>query len=412
MGGGGADLVIGNPPYIQLGKIDKELRGKYKKVGYKTFVGRGDIYQLFFERGCDLLKPGSGILGFITSNNWLKIDYGKSQRRFFHEHHPIFLIDIGKGVFEQATVEVAIFVVRSGDKPDGKLVSKDFPATGQNSSFPPNIPLGQTVVLKGDSPWCILDETGHAMLEKIMKAGRPLREWDVEIKVGVSTGADDAFLVSDNVRKSIMDKDKKSGKIFKPAWTGEDLEKWHTESRGKWLIAVPTDGIDIDRHPEVKRHLMKFGAKKFEVVSGAKKYSKFKEDKLVWIDVAAEGRSRVTYDTKGVYCIDSTYFMTGENLKYLCAMLNSRVLRWFMENMAPQSGAGATRWKKIYVGEAPIPSLNEAGQRPYVELVDKLIKAKTADPKADVSAMEEKLDKMVFKLYDLSEVEIKVIKEG
>ena len=68
----GFDVVIGNPPYIQLQKNGGELGKLYKDTGYETFARTGDIYQLFYERGCRLLRAPQGLLAYITSNSWLK----------------------------------------------------------------------------------------------------------------------------------------------------------------------------------------------------------------------------------------------------------------------------------------------------------------------------------------------------
>ena len=83
----GFDIVIGNPPYIQLQDEGGQVGKRYRAQNYLTFHGRGDIYQLFYERGCELLKPQTGVLAYITSNSWLKTGYGKSLRQWFADCH-------------------------------------------------------------------------------------------------------------------------------------------------------------------------------------------------------------------------------------------------------------------------------------------------------------------------------------
>ena len=73
----GFDVLIGNPPYVQLQKDAGRLRERYKDAGYVTFISTGDIYQLFCEQGCNLLTPRHGVLSYITSNSWLRAEYGK-----------------------------------------------------------------------------------------------------------------------------------------------------------------------------------------------------------------------------------------------------------------------------------------------------------------------------------------------
>ena len=106
---GGFDVVIGNPPYVQL-QSSKELSESLENIGYKTYEKTGDLYCLFYEKGNDILKE-NGYLGFITSNKWLRANYGKSLRRYLLENTtPQLLVDLGSGIFESATVDSNILM--------------------------------------------------------------------------------------------------------------------------------------------------------------------------------------------------------------------------------------------------------------------------------------------------------------
>ena len=88
----GFDIVIGNPPYIQLQDDGGRLGNKYDTAGYTTFAKSGDIYVLFYEKGCQLLKPTQGVLAYITSNSWMKALYGKKLRQYLTgQHTPLML---------------------------------------------------------------------------------------------------------------------------------------------------------------------------------------------------------------------------------------------------------------------------------------------------------------------------------
>ena len=140
----GFDVVIGNPPYIQLQKNGGELGKLYKDTGYETFARTGDIYQLFYERGCRLLRASQGLLAYITSNSWLKAEYGKALRRYLSERHtPLRLLEMGKDVFENAIVDTNILIVRHcHNGATGKAVDMD---RLSDKSFPPRrISLGRT----------------------------------------------------------------------------------------------------------------------------------------------------------------------------------------------------------------------------------------------------------------------------
>ena len=110
-GGRGFDIAIANPPYVQLQKDGGKLGKLYQGCGYATFAKTGDIYQLFYERGCQMLRPETGILAYITSNSWLKAEYGKSLRRYFAEKHtPLLMLELGKDVFESAIVDSGVLM--------------------------------------------------------------------------------------------------------------------------------------------------------------------------------------------------------------------------------------------------------------------------------------------------------------
>lgn len=113
---GGFDIVIGNPPYVQLQNNGGELAALYAKSGFETFARTGDIYCLFYEQGYRLLKEG-GHLCFITSNKWMRAGYGEKTRAFLAANtDPQILIDFaGLKIFESATVDTNILLFAKGE---------------------------------------------------------------------------------------------------------------------------------------------------------------------------------------------------------------------------------------------------------------------------------------------------------
>lgn len=106
---GGFDVIIGNPPYIQLQKM-KNLSLEMSNLGFKTYESTGDLYCLFYEKGNEILKT-NGKLGYITSNKWMRANYGKSLRKYFYENtNPYKLLDLGVGIFEAAVVDSNILL--------------------------------------------------------------------------------------------------------------------------------------------------------------------------------------------------------------------------------------------------------------------------------------------------------------
>ncbi|MYK39825.1 MAG: hypothetical protein F4049_06350, partial [Gemmatimonadetes bacterium] len=208
----GFDVVIGNPPYIQLQKNGGELGELYKDTGYETFARTGDIYQLFYERGCRLLRAPQGLLAYITSNSWLKAEYGKALRRYLSEQHtPLRLLEMGKDVFENAIVDTNILIVRHcHNGVTGRAVDMD---RLSDKSFPPAESLWGELRLQGEKPWSALSGIEQSIMDKMEAVGTPLKEWDIAIYRGILTGYNDAFVINNDTKEALIAEDPRSADI-------------------------------------------------------------------------------------------------------------------------------------------------------------------------------------------------------
>ena len=98
--------MIGKPPYVQIPKFSgKQEQKDWENENYNTYTKTGDIYCLFYEKGNMLLRD-NGVLAFITSDKWMRANYGKATRKYFVQHtNHLKLLDFGSfKVFESATV--------------------------------------------------------------------------------------------------------------------------------------------------------------------------------------------------------------------------------------------------------------------------------------------------------------------
>ena len=428
----GFDVVIGNPPYVALQKNSGELGRLYRNAGFDTFASTGDVYQLFYERGCELLMPSGGLLAYITSNSWLKAEYGKLTRSYFSDNHtPLRLIELGKDIFESAIVDSSILIARHGKHGEtGKAVDmdrlpkKDFPPADNHwGAFQP----------QSEKPWSTLSGIEQTIMDKIETIGTPLKEWDVKINRGVLTGYNPAFVIDDATREALIAEDPQSADIIKPVLRGRDIQRYRAKWAGLWLITTfPSWQLNIHDYPAVKRHLLSFGKDRLEqsgktLANGGKARKKtgnkwfeaqdqiaycdeFTKEKLFWMDLTEEGR--FSYDENEMFCVNTVYMVSGQSIKYLCAILNSNLITWFMRNTAVTSGMGVTRWFSISVETIPIPDIPATEQRPFIRLVDRILTAKTADPKADTTKQEAEIDRLVYRLYGLTTQEIATVEQN
>ena len=430
--GRGFDIAIANPPYIRLQRDGGKFGNLYQDSGYATFVRTGDIYQLFYERGCQLLTPSRGLLAYITSNSWLRAEYGKPLRRYFAEKHtPLLLLELGKDVFESAIVDSGVLMLRSGGN------AQPFPAVDmdrvKSAEVPPPAELWGQALPDGDIPWSILSDDGHNVLLKMQARGIALRDWNINIAYGIKTGYNKAFIIDDKTKEALVAKDAKSAEIIKPILRGRDIRRFQAQWTGQWLIVAKFGSFRTlpEEFPVIYEHLLQYEDKL--KARGQCRYTRsgtdsqragylgqhhwlaldnnprdayleeFAKEKLLWIELVEEGR--FAYDNSGVYGEATTFMMTGGSLKYLCAVLNATLIRWFLQQTAPTSGMGTSRWKKVYVGNIPIPHIAEEQQRSFVQLVDEILEAKAADLNADTSELERNIDRLVYDLYGLTEEE-------
>ena len=416
----GFDIAIANPPYVQLQKDAGRLGTQYRDGGYTTFVRTGDVYQVFYERGCQVLRPAQGILAYITSNSWLKAEYGKSTRRYFAEKHkPLLLLELGKDVFESAIVDSGVLMLRSGGGAHPfRAVDMD---RVKSAEVPPPAEMWGQVRPDGDAPWSVMSLIEHGILDKMRAKGTPLKDWDVSFYRGVLTGYNKAFLIDEATRAQLIAADPKSAEIIKPVLRGKDIQRFRAGWDKLYLINshnglgdVPA--VSIGDYPAVKAHLDKhYPQLEKRQDKGATPYNlrncayldKFSKEKLIWMDLTQHGR--FSPDDGSMFCMDTTFFMTGESLKYLCAVLNSTLATWFIQSTALTSGMGVARWKRFTVERIPIPKLSAAKQRPFVRLVDRILEAKAADPEVDTGELEREIDRLVYELYGLTEEEREVV---
>ncbi len=411
----GFNVVIGNPPYIQLQKDGGKLGNLYKDAGFDTFARTGDVYQLFYEKGCRLLT-GQGHLCFITSNSWLKAEYGKKTRRHLAEQHtPLRLLEIGKDVFENAIVDTNILIARDGKSNEtGKSVDMD---RLPDKAFPPDEKLWGQLRLQGERPWLTISATEQSVMDKMETAGTSLKKWDVSIYRGVTSGLNDAFIIDNKTKEALVAEDPKSAAIIKPVLRGRDIQRYQARWAGLWLVYT-RKSVEIDRYPAVYRHLRqhqralskKAGTNQWYELQASpsdRLDSLFGEEKLFWMDMSDRGR--FAYSDTEIYCNDKGFMMTGSSLKYLCAVLNSSLITWLMQNTALTTGVGLTQWKKFAVERLPVPQISATKQRPFIRLVDRILSAKAADPKADTAEQEAEIDRLVYGLYGLTPKEIAAV---
>ncbi len=243
----GFDIVIGNPPYIQLQNNGGELAKLYEDCRFQTFAKTGDIYCLFYEKGWQLLCQ-QGHLCFITSNKWMRAGYGEKMRGFFAKHtNPKYLIDFaGVKIFDNATVDTNILIFGKGKNEYQTRCAVTDKLNKDSLKNLSDFVQQQSVECRFESfdSWVILSPIEQSIKRKIESVGTPLKDWDIQINYGIKTGFNDAFIISTEKRNEILDncsseeERTKTAELIRPILRGRDIKRYGYDWANLWLIAT------------------------------------------------------------------------------------------------------------------------------------------------------------------------------
>ena len=426
----GFDIVIGNPPYIQLQKDSGKLANLYEAQNYKSFAKTGDIYCLFYEKGCNLLNS-TGRLCFITSNKWMRAGYGEKLRDYFAKNvNPKLLVDFaGVKVFESATVDTNILLFEKG-KNEGKTLScttttltKD--GLSNLSDFVKQNSCDCSFTTK--ESWVILSPIEQSIKKKIESAGIPLKDWDISINYGIKTGFNDAFIISGEKREEILsncktkEERKKTDDLIRPILRGRDIKRYEYNFADLYLINTHNGvkdknipRIDIKDYPAIKNHLDEYWDKiSTRADKGDTPYNlrncaymdEFNKPKMLWSETmrvhkhSNERFPRFSFDYNGFITDKTCFFAVGEKLEWIVCFLNSYVGQYLCSKYVSILDNGGYLMQKIYIEKIPLPSVP-----------DKMLDLCKSQIKKATKEKENEIDLKIYNIYGFNNEEIKYLK--
>lgn len=412
---GGFDVVIGNPPYVQLQKI-KAQSAILKTLNYQTYDSTGDLYCLFYERGNQLLKSG-GLFGYITSNKWMRTGYGKPLRQFFTSQTiPLILVDLGANIFESATIDsnILIFQKRSTVDNINKVSTKALDLSKETNFKDFSIYEQQAIAVsyQGDEIWTIESPLARSINAKLTAGGMPLKDWDIEINYGIKTGYNDAFFIDTETKDRLIAEDAKSAEVIKPLLRGRDIKPYHCEFADLWLINLHNgynnfERLKAENFPAIKAHLDKYYQrleKRYD--KGETPYNLrscaylgfFTKEKIIYPNMTKF--LPFFYDSTGFFANQKVFIITGENLKYLLAYLNSNVSKYWIRKNCPELGSGESpryELSKVFFEHIPIPTIDDNAQQPFIEKADQMLTLN-----ADLQTLSAKFLRMLARQFDIT----------
>ena len=439
---GGFDVLIGNPPYIQIQKMDEAEKIALEEAKYDTYTRTGDIYCLFYEKGFDLLDD-NGTLTYITSNKWMRGGYGKSLRKFFSETNTLKILDLGPGIFHSATVDTNIYLGKNNgfeNNVKGIAIGNRFELAQLDDED--LLPLDDV----GEDAWVVLSPIDLVIREHFVDQGKALRDWEIKINFGIKTGYNEAFIIPKEKRDELIEQDAKAEEIVKPILKGREIERYYAEWNGDYVInshngyKTPSnekfEPIDVQKeYPSIWKYLQdmedvlinkKRTDPKTKLISeradqgwhwtnlrNCAYLHEFKKEKVIWKRIGSI--MRFAYSDEEIYCLDSTCIATGEKIKFLTAVLNSKTGLYQLFKTSPQTGTGDQIISVQALEPLLVPYPDDATEAVFNKLVDYILFVrKEKEPifesqsNEDLSSrFEEIVDMMVYELYFEEEMKAK-----
>jgi len=377
---------------------------------------------LFYEKGINLLKE-KGILTFITSNKWMRAGYGEKLREFFSKNDPMILIDLGPGVFESATVDTNILIIKKYQNEKHNLHAVTIKSNKNQNVDINSILKNDGVILSklSKDSWTISGNAEMKLKEKIERIGTPLKDWDIKISYGIRTGFNEAFIIDGKKKDELIAADPKSAEIIKPILRGRDIKRYKAEFADLWIIVVKKNFANEFMN---KYHVLYNYVKNFEnelknrgqVKNGSHHWieidnsptdaylEEFEKEKIVWNRIAS---IKLFSLVKEPFLIqDSMHFITGSDLNFISSILNSTLYVWLM-NLIIGKAVGGNAGNSDNVRKLPIPKISEEAQQPFIEKVNQILSAKERGE--DTCDLEREIDAMVYQLYELTAEEIAIV---
>ncbi len=435
----GFDTVIGNPPYVQ----QRKSKGGTKELSkwYKVYSGTADLSIFFFERAFSILS-NNGQFGFITTNKFFNTEYGKLLRDFIsaYRFHEIINFEL-VSIFDEALVSSTILHLSKSTTSD-KFEFVEFNSEEiSNDSFSKRLKefklLDHNVLLS--SSWLFSKLEEQSILDKISITSTQISNIDhINIKRGITTGYDNAFIVDSNSEVF-------SSPISNKFLRGKDIHKYQISDNNLKLMFIPwhfpnhTDESILGsstkcekdfelNYPREYQHLSTFKQElsnrnksetgiRYEWYAlqrcAASYYQLFEEEKIVWGLIS--GGWDFAYDHTGHLLTSASFLLTTTeiSLKTLLGIFNSKVFKFQFTLLGEMTAGGAFVFKKTTIEKLLLPNSLLVGEDPSIESkVTQILSLKKDNSEADTAALEAEIDQLVYALYGLTEEEIKIVEES
>lgn len=383
----GFNVLIGNPPYIGIEDITWDYRRFYETI-YKTATGRFDLYSLFIEKAMQVKQP-TGVFTYIIPGKFLNNKQFVTARKIVCDNHGVTVVKIDEKVFEDAQVDSVIVE----NYPAVKQKYKAFKITMQelqslSETDVSSILLDKEIIFRLE-----INTKFDNLISKIESDTLRVKEI-AEVKDGIVAGG----------IKDLLFVDKKIDKDSHKLYFGKNLSRFHLGATAVWVNYKPEEMMK----QEIKRQ----GDKRTGLWMRDKKI--FERDKIIYRKVGKE--LIASYADKGIYyeqTIHSCHITDKKfKTKFVLGLFNSTLFKFYYRKTNSQGGDIFPQVRISSVENLPIKIADSKTQEKIETLVDQILAKKINDPTTDTADIENKIDALVYKLYDLTADEIKTIENN
>ncbi len=433
---GGFDIVIGNPPYLNIETIPQNQKNFLKR--FECFAGKSDLLYYFYNKSISLLKK-EGVLGFISSRYFLEATYARNLRKYILNNCVILkIIDLSSlPVFEEVGIHTVVLILKKMQNRNqgftSKIRYKEVTSKVQ-LDFEDNNFIQITQSDLDEKGW-ILGSSNDMKILEIMNSRKTTTLGDISIiEQGQKTGFNEAFTVTENIIKYYKMENEFLRKLVKNSF----IEPYFIADKGLYLIYA-SDELNPENSPHIISYLTQF---KNELTSRAEA----RDGLYPWYRLQRP-RSKELFDSKEKIIVpyrahlnkfgydDQQRYNDGGDVriivirdpnystKYILALLNSKLMNYYYRFIGRRKGTMFEYFveplKKIPIIKA---DLNKEGK--LIEFVDKIIflkwslnhernrnTEKMERMAQDINKIESQIDEIVYEIYGLSKQDIKITEE-
>lgn len=387
----GFDIIIGNPPYVDVKALDNAVVKEYFRK-YSTTSNRINLYSIFIEHGHNILNS-DGILCYINPNSMLvNSSYLKLRELIISDITTI--IKLPDNIFEAATVETIIFLLAKNQTAE-TVKGKYYQSSDKADLKGINYSLFERSIWKSDPDkrFNIFTDTSTTnIINKIVSNSTPLIQL-ADFSLGITPYDKAKGHSQEFIKSKGFHSDVKLTEEYVPLIKGANIYKYTVSGYGGEYL-------------------------KYSKELGAPRQKRFFTDEKV---IVRQILSANPLEMIAAYSDEDHYFTqigfsiipkdkTLLPVKYLLCLLNSKVINFF--HSSKYLDQEKVTFPKILIENSKqFPIKIAEDQKPFIDLVDKILELKKANPTADTTALESQINQMVYALYNLTEDEIKIIEK-